>query len=549
MNVQPTNDKVDHIFERYTKPGSPGCAVAVIKEEAIQYQQGYGLANLENEVPITPATVFNIGSMAKQFTAFAIALLEAEGKLSLDDDIRTYLPEMHDFGTVITIRHLIHHSSGLRCSFPELLALAEWRDTDATTTQDVYWLLKKQRGLNFLPGEEYAYSNSNYILMARICEQVSGQSFAAFCQERIFQPLGMTHSVINDSFFKIIPNRALGYYDEGPDKWCNAPLTDSVVGPTNVYTSVQDLAKWDENFYTGKVGGPAVIQRMIQPGRLNDGTELDYAFGLMVGPAHKHRGWQMVEHGGGQGGYGSWMMRFPELHLSVVVLFNHFLWDMQDFALKVADLYVEDRTEPAVQVEESEPSAAIESIIELSKEQLKNKVGTYFNAQRAASRQVTFAEGVLQFQGYALAPLNEDLFYFEVEPQTKVAFVSGDEGTVTEVKTITSSGEYRYERVETTAPTPEELAAYAGCYYSPELDIHWTFLAEEDHLIAERRKYPDSQLTALFRDTFKDDWTPLMGYPTTYLVRFERDEQDNIVGLTVSGDRVRNIRFNRQKER
>ena len=548
MNVQPANDKVDNIFERYTKPGSPGCAVAVIKDGAIQYQQGYGLANLENEVPITPATVFNIGSMAKQFTAFAIALLESEGKLSLNDDMRIYLPEMHDFGTVITIRYLIHHSSGLRCTFPELLALAEWRDTDATTTQDVYWLLKNQRELNFLPGEEYAYSNSNYILLARICEKVSGQSFAAFCQEHIFQPLGMTHSVINDSFFKIIPNRALGYYDEGPDKWCYAPLTDSVVGPTNVYTSVQDLAKWDENFYTGQVGGPAVIQRMIQPGRLNDGTELDYAFGLMVGSAHRHRGWQVVEHGGGQGGYGSWMMRFRELHLSVVVLFNHFLWDMQDFALRVADLYVEDRAEPAVQVKEPAPSAAVGSAVVLSEEQLNKKVRTYFNVQRAASRQVTCDEGVLQFQGYALVPLNENLFYFEVEPQTKVAFVLDEGGTVSEVKTITSSGVYRYARVEATAPNREELAAYTGRYYSPELDIYWDLFAEEDHLIAKRRKYPDSQLTALFRDTFKDDWAPLMGYPTTYLVRFERNGQEKIVGLTVSGDRVRHIRFNRQQE-
>ena len=212
MNVQPTNDKVDSIFERYIKPGSPGCALAVMKDGELVYQQGYGLANLELEVPILPSTVFNIGSMAKQFTAFAIALLEDEGKLSLDDDMRTYLPEMHDVGETITLRHLIHHTSGLRGSFPELLALAEWRDTDATTTDDVVRLLKAQRALNFRPGDETMYVNSNYVLLAQICERVSGQSFATFCQERIFDPLGMTRSVINDSFWKIIPGRAQGYY-------------------------------------------------------------------------------------------------------------------------------------------------------------------------------------------------------------------------------------------------------------------------------------------------------------------------------------------------
>ena len=300
MNVRPTNDQVDSIFERYTKPGSPGCALAVMKEGKVVYQQGYGLADLEHDVPVLPSTVFNIGSMAKQFTAFAIALLEAEGKLSLDDDIHQHLPEMHGFGHTITLRHLVHHTSGLRCTFPELLALAEWRDTDATTTQDVYWLLRAQRELNFRPGDEFLYANSNYILLALICERVSAQSFAAFCQERIFGPLGMTRSCVNDSFVKLLPGRALGYYEDGQGKWLNAPLTDSVVGPTNVYTTVEDLIKWDENFYTGQVGGHAVIERMQQPGHLNDGTELDYAFGLTVGPAHRYRGWQVVEHGGGR---------------------------------------------------------------------------------------------------------------------------------------------------------------------------------------------------------------------------------------------------------
>ena len=546
MNVQPTNEKVDSIFEHYTTPGSPGCALAVMKDGAIIYQQGYGLANLEHHVPITPETVFNIGSMAKQFTAFAIVLLEAEGKLSLDDNIRTYLPDMHDFSPMITIRHLIHHTSGLRCTFPELLALAEWRDTDATTTQDVYWLLKKQLELNFQPGDEYEYANSNYILLAKICEQVAGRPFSVFCQERIFTPLGMLRSVINDSFFKIIPDRALGYYNEKPGSWLNAPLTDSVVGPTNVYTTVQDLARWDENFYTGKVGGSAVIKQLETPGRLKDGTENDYAFGLMVGPSHQHRGWQVVEHGGGQGGYGSWMMRFPELHLSVVVLFNHFLWDMQDYAFKVADLFLEDKSKPKVQVEEPAAPKETTTLVRLTEEQLEQKAGTYFNARRAASRQITYTEGQLQFQGYVLVPLSENLFFFEVEPQTQVEFIPAQDDRVAKVKTITSSGEYSYDRVETVPPTPNELAQYAGRYYCPELDIYWALVTAGDHLVAKRRKYVDSKLTPLFRDTFRDDWEPLMGYPTTYLVSFERDEQGKVSGLRVSGTRVRHVGFVKQ---
>ncbi|MCK4786361.1 MAG: serine hydrolase [Desulfobacteraceae bacterium] len=546
MNVQPTNDKVDSIFERYTEPGSPGCALAVMKDGEIVYQQGYGLANLEHNVPILPSTVFNIGSMAKQFTAFAIALLEDEGKLSYNDDFRKYLPEMHDFGQTITIRHLIHHTSGLRGSFPELLALAEWRDTDATTTEDVYWLLKAQRELNLRPGDEFLYVNSNYVLLALICEQVSGQSFATFCHERMFGPLGMTRSVVNDSFVKLIPGRALGYYDDEQGNWFNAPLTNSVIGPTNVYTTVEDLVKWDENCYTGEIGGRAVIERIDQPGWLNDGTELDYAFGLMVGPAHQHWGWQVIEHGGGQGGYGSWMVRFPELHLSVVVLFNHFLWEMQDYALKVADLFLEEKAAPKMLVGQQAASEETAAPIELSAEQLEKKSGAYFNALRAALREITYADGQLQFQGLDLVPLSENLFFFEAEPQTRVEFIPTKDDAVAGMKTITSSGEYGYDRVETVSLTPDKLAQYAGCYYSPELDIYWTIEVGDNHLIAKRRKYVDSKLTPLFTDAFGDDWLPLMDYPTTYLVVFERDEHDTITGLCVSGTRVRNLRFIKQ---
>lgn len=543
MNVLPKNDKVDSIFKQYLKPGSPGCALSVMKDGEIVYQQGYGYANLEHNVPILPSTVFNIGSTAKQFTAFSIALLEDEGKLSYDDDIREYLPEMHDFGQPITIRHLIHHTSGLRGSFPELLALAEWRDADATTSADVFWLLKAQRELNYPPGEEYMYVNSNYLLMALICERVSGQSFAGFCQERIFDPLGMTHSFINDSIVKMIPGRALGYYEGEDGNWNNAPLTDSVIGPTNVYTTVEDLAKWDENFYTGEIGGRVIIERMEKPGILNDGMEIDYAFGLMVGPAHRHRDWQMIEHGGGQGGYGSWMVRFPELHLSVVVLFNHFLFNMRAYALEVADLFLEDNQTPETRADEGAAPHKADASIKLSPEQLEKWAGTYFNSLRAALRELTIHEGQLQYQGLKLVPLSEKLFYFEEDPETRVEFFPVDDNAVVKMKTMALSGEHGYDRVEISAPTADELTEYSGRYYSPELDIYWRIEVMDGQLTCKRRKYVDSILSPVFTDVFHDDWTPLMDYPASYLIVFERDQQDTISGLRVSGNRVRNLIF------
>ena len=543
INNKSIKNNIDRIFDRYTKPGSPGCALAVVKDEEVIYKQGYGLANIELHVPNQPSTVFNIGSMAKQFTAFTIALLESEGKLSLDDDIHNYLPEMHDFGIPITIQHLIHHSSGLRNTFPELLALAEWRDTDTTTTADVIWLLEAQRELNFIPGDEYQYSNSNYILLAKICERVSGQSFADFCQTRLFDPLGMNRSFINDSIFKLIPGRALGYYDGENGVWFNAPLNDSVVGPTNVYTTVEDLLNWDENFYTGKVGGMQVVERMQRVGHLNDGTSLDYAFGLQVGPAHQHRDWQIVEHGGSQGGYSSWMMRFPELHFSVVVLFNHFLWDMREYALRVADLFLEDKdlTKSAMVEEVSQNEAP--QIVRLSEEQYQEKAGIYFNFQRAALREIEFVKGKLQYQGLNLLPQSENTFCFEVEPGTQVRFDRSDEGTISGMMTLTPSGDYGYSRVKGFSPSREALNQFQGRFYSSELDIYWKIEVGEAGLIAKRRKYVDSILTPVFEDGFGDDWTPIMGYPRKFLVVFKRDQDRQIVGLNVSGDEVRNLQF------
>ena len=535
--------QINDIFNRYNKPGSPGSVVAVGKDQEVFFKQGYGLANIELKSPNQPSTVFNIGSMAKQFTAFALALLEDEGKLSTDDDIRKYLPEMHDFESPITIQHLIHHTSGLRNTFPELLALAEWRDTDTTTTKDTLWLLESQRELNFLPGNEYQYSNSNYILLARICEQVSGMTFAEFSRKRIFDPLGMTRTTINDSIFKLIPERASGYYDGENGMWFNAPLSDSVVGPTNIYTTVEDLLKWDANFYTGQVGGLEVMDRIQKPGQLKDGTVLDYAFGLQVGPSHQYRGWQLVEHGGSQGGYSSWMMRYPELRLCVVVLFNHFMWDMREYALKVADLFLEDRDLSESPLTGPVPKKEEMDTIQLTKEQLEAKAGIYYNHQRAAMREVGFFNGRLQFQGLDLLPITENTFSFEVEPGTHVRFDSSDEGVVTKMTTITPSGDYGYKRVKVFTPSTADLKSFVGSYYSPELDIHWRIEAGDKNLIAKRRKYLDSFLTPVFEDGFSDDWTPIMGYPRKFLVVFQRDQDEHINGLSVSGDEVRNLHF------
>ena len=254
--------RADKIFEKWDKPDSPGCAIAVIKDGRIVYKRGYGMANLDHDVPITPSTVFNIASVSKQFTAAAIALLAQQGKLLLDDEARKYIPELPDFGTPITIRHLIHHTSGLR-SQTALLDLAGWRiGLDHVTEEDVLGLLFRQRELNFRPGEKYEYSNTNYILLAQIVTRVSGQTFREFTRAHIFEPLGMKNSFFRDDHDEIVKNQAYGYVPTEDDTFQLSMPTSYTVGSTGLLTTVEDLARWDRNFYDGRVGGSVFIEQL-----------------------------------------------------------------------------------------------------------------------------------------------------------------------------------------------------------------------------------------------------------------------------------------------
>ena len=301
-----------------------------------------------------------------------------------------------------------------------------------------------------------------------------------------------------------------------------------------------DLALWDENFYTARVGGKDVIERMQISGTLNDGTELDYAFGLEVGPAHTHRGWQLVEHGGGHGGYCNHMLRFPELHLSVVVMFNHFLWNSRDYALKVADLFIQDNPNSVI---DSGASLNLEAVDVLDVGILERYAGKYFNPGRAALRTVSIETGSLHYEGLKLEPLSEKRFFFEEVPDVEVEFRTDENGISKGVTTFTSAGDYSYDIVAVEKLGTEDLKTYQGRFYSPELEVFWNIELDGNKLVIHRRKYPDSKLTPLFKDGFSDDWTHISEYPRTLMVIFFRDEHGIINGLKVSGERVRNLRF------
>jgi CubicO group peptidase (beta-lactamase class C family) len=311
------NDAIDKVFATWNTRESPGCALGVYQNGRIVYERGYGMADLENDVAITPASVFYVGSLSKQFTAMAAALAIQQGKLSADDPIRKYLPELPSYADQITVRHLVHHTSGLR-DYNTLFAIAGRRGDEAYDNPTVLRITARQNALNFEPGTEYLYSNTGYTLLAIVVERATKTPFADYADQQIFKPLGMTVSHFHTDSGRLVKGRANAYAVGQGTTRLDTPSNERA-GAGGVFTSVRDLLYWDENFYTARVGGKALIEQVQTPGKLKNGNALDYAWGLTIG---RYRGAKTVDHGGSLGGYRAHLIRFPEHHTSVAALCN-----------------------------------------------------------------------------------------------------------------------------------------------------------------------------------------------------------------------------------
>jgi CubicO group peptidase (beta-lactamase class C family) len=342
----PNPSTIDVIFQDLSKPGSPGCALGVYRNAAIVYAKGYGLANIEENVSISPQTVFDVGSMSKQFTAASILLLQKQGKLSISDDIRKYIPEIPDYGHTITILNLLNHTSGLR-DYLSLMELAGINTDSVTTDEDALAFIVRQKSSNFAPGDEWLYSNTGFFLLSVIVKRVSGETLRDFAASNIFRPVGMTHTEYRQDHTSLVANRALAY-DPNADK--NGYVLDisyfEQTGDGAVHTSVEDLARWDENFYTAQVGGADLIKELQQTATLNNGKALTYAKGLVVS---EYRGLRTVSHSGSWGGYRGHLVRFPNQHFSVACLCNLGTANPSKRALRVADIYLADQMKKPAQ--------------------------------------------------------------------------------------------------------------------------------------------------------------------------------------------------------
>lgn len=521
----PAPAKIDAVFARFAHPDSPGCILGVSRAGKLVYEKGYGMADLERDVPITPASIFHVASISKQFTAMAIMLLDQQGKLSIDDDIRKYVPELPDYGKRITLRHLLNHTSGIRDQWA-LLEIAGWREDDLITEDDVMWAITRQRSLNFNPGDEYLYSNSGFTLLAVIVKRVSGQSLRAFADQQIFKPLGMSHTHFHDDHTMLVPHRTLAYQPREGGGWrVSIPVFDTY-GATSLFTTAEDLLKWEQNFAEPRVGSAALLARMQEEGTLNDGTHTGYGLGLAVG---KHRGVTEIGHSGADAGYRADVERYPEQKLVVAALCNASNSNPGSLTRQVADLYLGGALAPEASV------ARQAGTISLTPAQLAADAGVYRRSTGDIVR-LEVRDGKLTLGGPSeLVPISATEFQLRGADVTLTLEQTADGGRAVRVRRGASTPQL-FQRMQPFSPTKAQLAAFAGTYRSSELDTDMRITANDTSLVLGGRRPGSIVMRPIYADAFRGD---------AGVLEFSRDATGRVTGLVINAGRVRALRFDR----
>lgn len=524
-------DKVDTLLASWVSTDEPGIAVSIVKDGFPIYQKGFGLANLEYDIPITKSSVFHIASVSKQFTVFSILLLEKEGKLSLDDDIKKYIPEVQDFDKTITIRHLASHTSGIRDVF-DLFTLSGWLMDDVMTNKQILNIIYKQNTLNSIPGSEFSYSNTGFVLLAEIVSRVSGMSFSEYTDKNIFKPLGMNNSLFYDNHEGVVKNRAYSYhhgyyYRTGFRK---SKLNFSYVGSTGLFTTIEDFSLWAKNFKTLKVGDQNIIDTMNKPAVLNNGETTDYALGQFTS---KYKGLNSISHSGGDAGYRSFFIRFPDQDLSITVFSNLASTRPWDIAYNIAYIYLKNDFI-------SEDTSKDETIkVDVTSEVLDSYVGEY-EVEVGSILNITKQNSSLLVKmkypfEYIFNPQKQNVF-INNELNMKIEFI--DDYTVNKNLNFTKNGTTKLcKRLKNYDKSTINKSEYIGNYYSDELETKYEVILEDNKLLLKHFKTDDREMVLHYEDTF------LLKPYSYFSLQMKKNKKNSITGFTISTPRSKNIWF------
>lgn len=487
------------------------------------------MANLEYDIPITPKTVFRIASVSKQFTATCIALLIERGLISLEDEVRKFIPELSKYNYPIKVKHLIYHTSGIR-DYLDLMSMACKRDEDYYTAEEVLELICRQKKLNFKPGSQFLYSNSNYFLLGVIVERITGVSLRKFADENIFKPLGMNNTHFHDDHTMIVKNRAIGYSPRKSGGFrINETILD-IVGDGGLFTTVEDLYRWDQNFYENKLdGGERLIRRMLTVGVLNNGEKLDYAFGLRIS---SYRGLKVVHHSGSFVGFRAQMMRFPNHKFTVICLANLSTINPTKLAKRIADIYLANLLKETIKIR----------LIELPIETIKSYIG-FFRCEDGFTCKTYIENNILTLEifkrKFKLKPISKSHFKSINSPiELDVKFEKQYEEPLKLILKIEDRKPQIYTAFKPITLPLNQLKEYTGTYYSDELKVTYKLELENGKLKFKHRNAPREPLTP----TVKDEFTVKQ-----YLIKFIRNSKGKIKGFTINTRRSRQVLFTKIK--
>ena len=520
--VQDLGDEIDEVL-RWATASTPGCVVAVAQDGEIVLSRAYGLADLENEVAMTQGTVFDVGSLVKQFVAAAVLLLVEDGHLSLDDDVREHLPELPEYDHVITVDHLLTHTSGVR----------DWIGLQgmAAEPEGAMALIVRQRGLNFAPGEEWSYSNSGYVLLKELVARLAKESFSEFARSRLFQPLGMgaTHYAEDPS---VAPDRLAIGYERAGNGWKKDVLAGNERGGGALFSTVDDLMTWNDALDLERLGS-FVTEKLQEPVRLNNGRELGYGRGLFL---EQGEGRQVIWHSGSAGGYKAMLSRYPEHGVSIAVLSNAGEASNRAAVVRrICDRLLPD-TDSATGAD-PRPGAGDRSVSGID---VESKAGTYFSERTGQALRITARGGHLQVEGSRpLLPVGEGRFR---NPQPSLPLLSGDHFELhfrsdDHFELHSMEGEItRYRRGDPGTPTVAELQALAGRYESEELRATLEVGVESDALLVVRLGSRAVHFEAVDRDVFQ---------LRRMLLRFRREPSGRVTAVALTNPLLREVDFAR----
>jgi CubicO group peptidase (beta-lactamase class C family) len=526
-DLTPQEKEVCALFRAWGKPDSPGGAIVVVKDGKVVFQRGFGCADLEHNIPITPKTVFKVGSTAKHFTALAITVLSVEGKLSLDDDVRDYVPEVPEFSHKITIRQLLNHTSGLRDYAAAMMMLGL---SEAVTKQHFFKYLRRQQRLNFAPGSAYAYSNTGYVLAAEIVARVTEKSFREWTKERFFDPLVMSSSIFQDDYTVVVKGSADSYSGSQETGYHRIIGNDSNVGPSGLMTSVEDLGKWILNYEGEIVGNKKMFEILMEKGKLNDGSEIDYGMGTLRGV---YRGAQWFGHGGGTAGFRSDLTYFPKQKFGVAVLCNLVNINPSDIVNKIADIYLADQLEPVA----AQAGARERESIEIDPEIFDGYSGYYRLSDGSILSlgrwHTRYFAGIVGGRSYEIFPGTLTTFFSLEHPATTIQFIKDTDGRVNRLMINIGGSECSGRRFAEEEPDEKALAHYTGNYYCSELDTVFRIVYEKSQWKIKHSRVADIKLILTEKDR-------MLG---GFIMEFTRSADDQVDGFILSTQRLRNLHF------